>query len=55
MLLAEGSDWVWWYGDDQDSYVDEYFDKAFKTLLSNVYIELNIEIPEFLRDPVTNS
>ena len=55
LLLAEGSDWFWWYGDDQDSYVDEYFDKAFRTLLSNVYIELNIEIPEFLRNPVTNS
>ena len=48
LLLAEGSDWFWWYGDDQDSSVDEYFDKAFRTLLSNVYIELNIEIPEFL-------
>ena len=55
LLLAEGSDWFWWYGDDQDSYVDEYFDKAFRTLLSNVYIELNIEIPEYLRNPVTNS
>ncbi len=55
LLLAEGSDWFWWYGDDQDSYVDEYFDEAFRTLLSNVYIELNIEIPEYLRNPITNS
>ena len=55
LLLAEGSDWFWWYGDDQDSYVDEYFDKAFRTLLSNVYIELNIDIPEYLRNSVSNS
>jgi alpha-amylase/alpha-mannosidase (GH57 family) len=54
ILLAEGSDWFWWYGDDQDSSVDEYFDKAFRTLLSNVYIELNIEIPEFLDEPINN-
>ena len=52
ILLAEGSDWFWWYGDDQDSSVDEYFDKAFRTLLSNVYIELNIAIPEFLKEPI---
>ena len=25
MYLAEGSDWFWWYGADQDSGVDEYF------------------------------
>ena len=52
ILLAEGSDWFWWYGDDQDSSVDEYFDKAFRTLLSNVYIELNIAIPKFLKEPI---
>ena len=52
ILLAEGSDWFWWYGDDQDSSVDEYFDKAFRTLLSNVYIELNLEIPVFLNKPI---
>ena len=52
ILLAEGSDWFWWYGDDQDSSVDEYFDKAFRTLLSNVYIELNLEIPAFLNEPI---
>ncbi len=55
LLLAEGSDWFWWYGDDQDSSVDEYFDKAFRTLLSNVYIELNIETPKFLSKPITKS
>ena len=54
ILLAEGSDWFWWYGDDQDSSVDEYFDKAFRTLLSNVYIELNLEIPAFLNKPIKN-
>ena len=52
ILLAEGSDWFWWYGDDQDSSVDEYFDKAFRTLLSNVYIELNLKIPAFLNEPI---
>jgi len=53
LLLAEGSDWFWWYGDDQDSSVDEYFDKAFRTLLSNVYNELNLEIPLFLSEKIS--
>ena len=52
ILLAEGSDWFWWYGDDQNSSVDEYFDEAFRTLLSNVYIVLNIDIPTFLSEPI---
>ena len=53
LLLAEGSDWFWWYGDDQDSSVYEYFYKAFSTLLSNVYKELNLEIPLFLSEKIS--
>ena len=47
MLLAEGSDWFWWYGLDQDSTVDYYFDQAFKDLLSMVYVSLGLEKPSF--------
>ena len=47
MLLAEGSDWFWWYGLDQDSSVDYYFDQAFKDLLSMVYVSLGLEKPSF--------
>ena len=32
MLFAEGSDWFWWYGSDQESGDDEYFDTAFRAL-----------------------
>ena len=47
MLLAEGSDWFWWYGLDQDSTVDYYFDQAFKDLLSMVYLSLGLDEPGF--------
>ena len=47
MLLAEGSDWFWWYGLDQDSTVDYYFDQAFKDLLRMVYLSLGLEEPGF--------
>ena len=47
MLLAEGSDWFWWYGLDQDSTVDYYFDQAFKDLLRTVYLSLGLDEPGF--------
>lgn len=52
MYLAEGSDWFWWYGDDQDSGVDEYFDEGFRALLKQVYGALGDEIPSFLDAPI---
>ena len=33
MYAAEGSDWLWWYGSDQDSGDDRYFDAAYRELL----------------------
>ena len=47
MLLAEGSDWFWWYGLDQDSTVDYYFDQAFIDLLRMVYLSLGLDEPGF--------
>jgi alpha-amylase/alpha-mannosidase (GH57 family) len=38
MYAAEGSDWFWWYGDDQTAPGgDQPFDLAFLTHLRNVY------------------
>ncbi|MEO2152086.1 MAG: amylopullulanase, partial [Thermococcus sp.] len=33
LLRAEGSDWFWWYGKDQDSGQDYAFDRYFKVYL----------------------
>jgi len=52
MYLAEGSDWFWWFGDDQDSGQDWYFDEAFRALLAGVYESLGVEVPKFLQVPV---
>ena len=52
MYLAEGSDWFWWYGDDQDSGQDEYFDLGFRSLLKRVYAALGDPIPIFLEVPI---
>ena len=52
MYLAEGSDWFWWYGDDQDSGQDSYFDEGFRALLAGVYEALDEEIPQFVQVPI---
>ena len=38
MYAAEGSDWFWWYGSDQNAPGgDEPFDVAYRTHIANVY------------------
>jgi alpha-amylase/alpha-mannosidase (GH57 family) len=52
MYLAEGSDWFWWFGDDQDSGQDEYFDEGFRALLAKVYESLGDPVPDFVHVPI---
>jgi alpha-amylase/alpha-mannosidase (GH57 family) len=52
MYLAEGSDWFWWFGSDQDSGQDDYFDTAFRALLSKVYESLGEPVPTFVNVPI---
>ncbi|MSO57243.1 MAG: glycoside hydrolase [Acidobacteria bacterium] len=48
LLIAEGSDWFWWYGDDHSSDHDLEFDDLFRRHLRNVYQMLGHAIPEEL-------
>jgi alpha-amylase/alpha-mannosidase (GH57 family) len=48
MLIAEGSDWFWWYGDDHSSEHDLEFDELFRRHVRNVYRALDKPIPEEL-------
>jgi hypothetical protein len=50
LYIAEGSDWFWWYGLDQDSGYDENWDTLFKVHLSNIYQAVNMELPPYLQD-----
>ena len=52
MYLAEGSDWFWWYGADQDSGNDDYFDFGFRALLSEVYTSVGEPVPDFVQAPI---
>ncbi len=37
ILIAEGSDWNWWYGPEHHSANDQEFDELYRKHLSNVY------------------
>lgn len=55
MYLAEGSDWFWWYGADQDSGQDSYFDEGYRALLAGVYDSLGVEVPPFVSVPIVQA
>ncbi|MDR1988849.1 MAG: hypothetical protein LBQ09_01305 [Acidobacteriaceae bacterium] len=48
LLIAEGSDWFWWYGDDHSSEHDAEFDDLFRRHLRNVYRLLDAAVPDEL-------
>ena len=48
VLIAEGSDWFWWYGDDHSSDQDAEFDDLFRRHLRNVYRLLQKAVPDEL-------
>src|SRR5687767_15543493 len=48
LLIAEGSDWFWWYGDDHSSDHDVEFDDLFRRHLRNVYRALEKHVPDEL-------
>ena len=48
LLIAEGSDWFWWYGDDHSSAHDAEFDDLFRRHLRNVYRALRWPAPDEL-------
>lgn len=49
LYAAEGSDWLWWYGDDHVSDQKDLFDALFRGHLLRVYAALSVEPPESLR------
>jgi len=52
IYTAEGSDWFWWYGADQNSGDDASFDLQFRLTLQRVYELMGEPVPAFLKVPV---
>ena len=53
ILIAEGSDWNWWYGPEHHSANDREFDELYRKHLSNVYQTLGGSPPDYLAQPIT--
>ena len=52
LLICEGSDWFWWYGEPNYSGRDNLFDFIFRNHLKNVYKYLELEPPSYLDEPL---
>jgi len=52
LLIAEGSDWCWWYGPEHESVNREEFDQLYRSHLANVYRFLKLMPPEELSRPI---
>ena len=52
LLIAEGSDWCWWYGPEHDSENRPDFDQLYRDHLANVYRALGVRVPDELARPI---
>jgi alpha-amylase/alpha-mannosidase (GH57 family) len=52
ILIAEGSDWNWWYGPEHHSANDREFDVLYRKHLSNIYQLLGATPPDYLAQPI---
>src|SRR5215469_892554 len=53
LLIAEGSDWNWWYGPEHHSANDRDFDELYRKHLANVYLALDAAPPHALAEPIS--
>jgi alpha-amylase/alpha-mannosidase (GH57 family) len=53
LMIAEGSDWNWWYGPEHHSANDRDFDELYRKHLSNTYQALGSTPPDYLAQPIS--
>ncbi len=51
-LIAESSDWFWWYGDDHHTVEKDTFDALFRKHLINIYHLMQMTPPQVLFQPI---
>ncbi len=52
ILIAEGSDWNWWYGPEHESANAVEFDQIYRSHIANVYRALGVTAPPELSVPI---
>ncbi len=54
VLIAEGSDWFWWFGDHHHTQLDAVWDHEFRLCLQEVYRLLAQPVPAALSRPLAH-
>ncbi|MEY3288350.1 MAG: hypothetical protein RLZZ419_592, partial [Pseudomonadota bacterium] len=54
LAVCEGSDWFWWFGDDNPGEAVSSFEKQFRLNLTNLYRLLGENPPAYLAQPFTH-
>jgi len=52
LMIAEGSDWFWWYGDDHFTPLADQFDQLFRKHLINIYTTFESAPPQKITTPI---
>ena len=52
ILVAEGSDWFWWFGEHQESGIDHLWDLQFRRHLREAYCLVGMPLPPELLAPL---
>ncbi len=55
LMIAEGSDWFWWYGDDHFTENKLEFDRLFRFNLMAAYRAAGLPVPGYLDMPITSA
>ncbi len=53
LAICEGSDWFWWFGDDNPSGAVSDFERLYRLQLTTLYHMLGIEPPDYLSHSFT--
>ena len=53
LAICEGSDWFWWFGENNSSDSVRDFDILFRLQLKNLYQLLQLELPDNLDEPLS--
>jgi len=52
LVIAEGSDWFWWFGRRHDSGIDAAWDELYRRHLRNAYEMLGLSVPPAVDRPI---
>jgi alpha-amylase/alpha-mannosidase (GH57 family) len=52
--VCEASDWFWWLGDDNPARSVASFDQLFRMNLANLYADLKLPVPAYLREALSH-